>query len=75
MKTITPTKIKNNISIVSDNSTVYTVLEGWEPKTLIIPYIDWIEDYIEDLEMFVSKDKLQKKYEKSIESGLSSLVV
>lgn len=75
MKIITPSKVQKNISILSDTTNIYTVVKKWEPKTIIIPYFEWIEDYIEDLEMYINREKITKKMEVSLESGLSDLVI
>jgi len=75
MKIITTSKIQKNISILSDNNGIYTVVKNWEPKSLIVPYFEGIEDYIEDIEMYANKDKLTKKYNESIKSGISDFVI
>ena len=70
-----PTKIQKNLSILSDSNNVYTIVKNGEPKSIIVPYFDWIEDYIEDIEMFANRDKLIKKYKDSIDSWLSDFVI
>jgi hypothetical protein len=75
MKITTPTKIQKNISILSDSDNIYTVVKNWEPKSLIIPYFEGVEDYIEDIEMFANRDKLIKKYQESVDSWLSKFVI
>lgn len=75
MKIISPTKIQKNIWLVSDTNNVYTVVKKWEPKTVILPYFEGIEDYVEDIEMYANKEKLEKKYKESLDSWLSDLVI
>ncbi len=75
MKIMTPTNIQKNISVLSDGNNIYTVVKNWEPKSLIIPYFDGIEDFIEDIEMYANREKLVKSYKESLASGLSDLVI
>lgn len=70
-----PTKIQKNLWILSDNKNVYTIVKNWEPKSIIIPYFDWIEDYIEDIEMYANREKLVKEYKESVDSWLSDLII
>jgi hypothetical protein len=71
----TPTKIQKNLSILSDTKNVYTIVKNWEPKTFLVPYFEWIEDYIEDLEMYANREKLVKQFKESSESWLSDLTI
>ena len=79
MKIISTSKIQKNIAILSDNTNIYTVINKWEPKTMIIPYFEGlqevVEDYLEDMEIYLNKEKLSKKYEESKNSGLSDLII
>ena len=79
MKIVSTSKVQKNISILSDRKNIYTFIKNWEPKTMLIPYYEWlqeiIEDYIEDMEMQANREKLIKKAKKSVESGLSDLVI
>jgi len=75
MKILTPTKIQKNISLLSDRENTYIVVKKGEPKTVIVPYFEGIEDYLEDIEMYANKEKLEKKFKTSLESGLSDLVI
>ena len=70
-----PTKIQKNLSILSDSKNVYTIMKNGEPKSILIPYFEWIEDYIEDIEMYANRDKLVKRYKDSADSGLSDFVI
>ena len=79
MKIISTSKVQKNISILSDNTNIYTVINKWEPKTMIIPYFEGlqevVENYLEDMEIYTNKEKLVKRYEDSKNSGLSDLVI
>ena len=75
MKITTPTKVQKNISILSDTDNIYTVVKNGNPKTVIFPYFEWIEDFMEDLEIEMNRKKLKKEMQKSFESGLSDLVI
>ena len=79
MKIVSTSKVQKNIWILSDNKNIYTVIKNWEPKTMLVPYFEWlqevVEDYIEDMEMEANKETLMKKYKESKESGLSDLVI
>lgn len=75
MKIISPSKVQKNISILSDRENIYTVVKKWEPQTVIIPYFEWIEDYVEDLEMYANRYNLVKKFKNSVDSWLSDLVI
>jgi len=75
MKILTPTKIQKNISLLSDRENTYIVVKKGEPKTVIVPYFEGIEDYLEDIEMYANKEKLEKKFKTSLESGLSDLAI
>jgi len=71
----TPTKIQKNLSILSDTKNIYTIIKNWEPKSILVPYFEWIEDYIEDIEMYANRDKLVKELKESSESWLSDLII
>ena len=79
MKIVSTSKVQKNISILSDRENIYTFINNGEPKTMLIPYYeglqDIIEDYIEDLEMLSNKNNLIKRYEESKKSGLSDLII
>ncbi len=79
MKIISTSKVQKNISILSDNKNIYTVVNKGEPKTMIIPYFEWlqeiVEDYLEEMEIYSNKEKLSKKYKESKNSGLSDLII
>lgn len=75
MKIVTTTQVQQNIWILSDTNNMYTVINRWEPKTLVIPYseeaLDMLEDYLEDLEIMRNSDNLQKEMQASVDSGIS----
>jgi len=79
MKIISTSKVQKNIAILSDNTNIYTVINKWEPKTMIIPYFEGlqevVEDYLENMEIYLNKEKLVKKYQNSKNSGLSDLII
>ena len=79
MKIVSTSKVQKTISLLSDRENIYTVVKNWEPKTMIIPYYEWlaekIEEIIEDLEMETNKEKLIKKWNNSLNSGLSDLII
>lgn len=79
MRIVSTSKIQKNISILSDNKNIYTIINNGEAKTMLIPYYEWlqkvIENYLEDIEIQSNRDALQKKYIESKKSGLSTLVI
>lgn len=79
MRIISTSKVQKNIAILSDNTNIYTVINKWEPKTMIIPYFEGlqevVEDYLENMEIYLNKEKLVKKYQNSKNSGLSDLII
>jgi len=46
---------------------------------MIIPYFEGlqevVEDYLENMEIYLNKEKLVKKYQNSKNSGLSDLII
>jgi len=79
MKIVSTSKVQKNISILSDRNNIYTFINNWEPKTMLIPYYEGlqevIENYIEDLEMVSNRENIIEKGNKSLNSGLSDLVI
>ena len=79
MNIITSSQIQKNISIFSKNEGVYTVINRGTPRKIIIPYIVWaeelLEDFLEDLEILKNKQKLTKKWQESLDSWLSDLTI
>jgi len=79
MKIISTSKVQKDIKILSDRNNIYTFINNWEAKTMLIPYYEGlqskIEDWIEDIEMYSNKEKLIKKWEESLASGLSDLTI
>lgn len=80
-KIITTTQAQKTICEIASNINVqtYIVTNKGEGRMVILPYFDGcmdrIEDYLEDYEMMINKEKLQKKWKVSSASGLSDLVI
>ena len=79
MKTISIPRIQQNIKILLDKQNFYTLVDNWQPKTMLIPYNEElkeiIEDYFENLEMQMNKKNVIKKWKESLESWLSNFVI
>ncbi|MDQ7009112.1 MAG: hypothetical protein Q9M94_02375 [Candidatus Gracilibacteria bacterium] len=79
MRIISTSKVQKNIAILSDNTNIYTVINKGEPKTMIIPYFEGlqeiVENYLEDMEISLNKESLSTKYQNSKNSGLSDLII
>ena len=67
-------EITANIDKVS-----YIVTNRGKGKILMLPYFDgcdkWIDEYMEDFEMYCNKEKLQKDGIESMKSGDSDLTI
>lgn len=67
-------EITRNIDKIS-----YIVTNNGKGKVVLLPYFDgcnrFIEEYMEDYEMYQNREKLQKKYQKAFDSGPSDLVI
>ncbi len=79
MKIISTSKVQKDIKILSDRENIYTFINNGEAKTMLVPYHEGlqevIENYLEDIEVYKNREKLIKEWEKSIESGLSDLII
>ena len=57
----------------------FIVTNRGDARFVILPYYDGcdeiVEDYMEDFEMFMNKDALEKEWAESIASGESDLVI
>ena len=62
MKIISTSKVQKNIGILSDTENIYTFINNGEPKTMLIPYSEglqeYIEEYMENAEMINNRQKL-----------------
>lgn len=80
-KIISTTEAQKKLCEIASNIDVqtYIVTNKGAGRMVILPYFDGcmdrIEDYLEDCEMMINKEKLQKKWKASSESGLSDLVI
>lgn len=80
-KIINTTDLQKNIGKitkeVADN--FFIVTSRGRAKAVIVPYFEnndeAIANYLEDFEMYKNKNNLQKRYQKSFDSGVSDLVV
>ena len=81
MKIITTTKLQQKIGEISADigENPYIITNRGDAKIVLLPYFDgcntFIEDYMEDYEIYMNKDELEKKWKKSSESGESDLVI
>ena len=59
--------------------TGFIVTKNGKGKMLLLPYFDGcdevIEDYIEDYEIHLNKEKLLKKWDDSVKSGVSDFKI
>lgn len=78
---ITTSQLQKRIGEISSKigEKSYIVTNRGEGKMIILPYYDGCDqimnEYMEDFEMYMNKEKLQKEAEKSMESGRSDLVI
>jgi len=78
---ITTTHVQQKIGEIAQNidKTGYIVTNKGEGKVVMLPYFhgcdDWINEYIENYEMYKNKQTLEKKYEKSAKSGKSNFTI
>jgi len=81
MKIITTTKLQQKIGEISADigENPYIVTNRGEAKVVLLPYFDQcdelIDNYMEDYEISLNRDELQKEWKKSSESGESDLVI
>lgn len=78
---ITTTQLQQKIGEITANidKKSYVVTNRGQGKIVLLPYFDgcdeFIEDYMEDFEMYANRDKLIKKFEESYNSGPSDLII
>lgn len=81
VKIISTTEAQKKLCEIASNidTQTYIVTNKGAGRMVILPYFDGCmdraEDYLEDYEMMVNKEKLQKRWKASSESGLSDLVI
>jgi hypothetical protein len=81
MDIITTTELQKKIGQITDKigEKYYIVTNRGKARVILLPYFDGcdalIEDYMEDYEILMNKDKLQKWLKKSADSGESDLVI
>ena len=81
VKIIPTTKVQQQIGSISASigSTAYIVTNRGEGRIIMLPYFDgcdeWMADYMEDYEMAINREALEKKYKESLKSGESDLVI
>ena len=61
------------------NSAYAIVTKKGRGKYFVFEYVEGVDDvidrFLEDVEMYANKEKLQKKWQASIDSGLSDLII
>lgn len=78
---ITTSQLQKTIGRISDtiNEQSYIVTNHGEGKIVMLPYFDGCDDtiaeYMEDFEMKKNRSVLQKRYEDSLQSGASAVVI
>ncbi len=78
---ITTTHVQQRIGEIAKNidKTSYIVTNKGEGKVVMLPYFhgcdEFIAEYLEDYEMFMNRNSLDKRYKQSIDSGKSDLVI
>lgn len=78
---ITTTDVQQKIGQITASITenAYIVTNRGRGKIVMLPYYagcdSWIEDYLEDYEMWLNREKLEKKLAASHRSGKSGLVI
>ena len=79
MKIVTTSQIQKNIALLSESKKPLLIMSRGKPRSIQIPYFegmeDYIEDFLEDMEIALNKDKLEKKWKASMKSGLSDFVI
>lgn len=77
MTIITKTALQKNIGKIKSGS--YIVVNGGKPESIILPYFEgneeWIENYLEEYEIMKNSKNLQREMKKSLASGKSNLVI
>lgn len=79
MYIITKTDLQKKIGMLSDIAVPYTVVNRGKPEAIILPFFEGgkelIEDYLEDYEMWLNRDKLNEELDVSLASGDSNLII
>lgn len=81
MEIITTTELQKKIGQITDKigEKFFIVTNRGKARVVMLPYFDGcdalIEDYMEDYEILMNKDKLRKWLNESAESGESDLVI
>ncbi len=77
MTIITKSDMQKNIGSLAGKA--FTVVNRGKPEMYILPFFEGseelIEDYLEDYEMMMNKDKLQKELQESLDSGESDFSI
>ena len=80
---ITNSELQKNIGKISrslgeETPYIIVTIHG-KGNMIVLPYFEkadkFVEEYLEDYVMWKNKNKLQKKYKESLESGESDLVI
>lgn len=78
---ITTTEMQQKIGEISAkiDKTPYLVTKHGKAKMVILPYYEGgheaLEDYLEDYEIWLNRDKLQEEMRRSASSGDSDLII
>jgi len=78
---ITTTEVQQKIGQISANIAHknYIVTNRGKAKIVMLPYFDGcdrlLEDYLEDYEIFMNREIIEKKLQESRDSGVSDLVI
>lgn len=78
---ISTREFQKNIGQISDDleKIAYIVTKHGYGKMLILPYFDgcddFIDEYLEDYEIFSKKEELEEELEESYNSGRSDLII
>ncbi|MBE8190371.1 MAG: hypothetical protein HAW58_05895 [Candidatus Thioglobus sp.] len=81
MEIISNTELQKHIGSISKNieNDFFTVTTRGNPKMILLPYFsegsDIIDDYMEEYLLWKNREKLQIQAQKSLDSGLSDLVI
>ena len=80
-KIISITEAQKTIGQIGKTITkkTYIITNHGRGSMVILPYfeggMDWVGDYMEDYQLYKNKERLQKKYRDSLQSGKSSLTI
>jgi len=78
---INTTDLQKNVWTVSREiyKKNFIVTNKWRWRLRVLPYFDWsdeyLEEYFENLEIFLNREKLKNQMEESKESWKSNLVI